>query len=75
MSQNLQKWVKYVRFLICVSFFLRFEKFHIENKTGYDFCVLNNLQFQSDHKKAKIAGYTIFMQHLWMLFNKNSPEL
>lgn len=26
-------------------------------------------------KKAKIAGYTIFMQHLWMLFNKNSPEL
>lgn len=26
-------------------------------------------------KKEKIAGYTIFMQHLWMLFNKNSPEL
>lgn len=34
-------------------FFLRFEKFHIENNTGYDFCVLNNLQFQSDHKKSE----------------------
>lgn len=53
MSQNLQKWVKCVRFLICVNFFLRFEKFHIENNTGYDFCVLNNLQFKSDHKKKR----------------------
>lgn len=53
MSQNLQKWVKCVRFLICVNFFLRFEKFHIENNTGYDFCVLNNLQFKSDHKKSE----------------------
>lgn len=41
--------------------FFRFEKFHIENNTGYDFCVFNNLQYKSDHKKSE--NYWLYNIH------------
>lgn len=39
LSQNLQKCGKSVTLLICISHFVRFKKFFIENITGYNICI------------------------------------
>lgn len=39
---------------MCVSHFLRIEKFLIENGTGYNFCVSNLCDLKEVAKKAKI---------------------
>lgn len=48
-----------------MSVFLWFEKFLIENNTGYHICLFNNLQFKSDRKKKwkldNCENYHIYM--------------
>lgn len=60
-SQNSQKLGKFAAFLICVSHFQQFRKILMENDTGYNFCVFNNLRFTRDREKSKIrpSRYTV----------------
>lgn len=69
MSQNLRKWGKSVKFLICVSNFLRFKFFFIENDTGYKFCVFNYLRFKTDCEKQRKLdhreNYRIYNKYMY----------
>lgn len=52
------KMGKSVTCLICVSHFLRFETFLMENDTGYSFCVFNYLRFKRSREKSE--NYMIY---------------
>lgn len=53
-SQNLWKWRKSVTFWICISLFLRFKKFRIENELGYNSTYSINWDLKEIVKKWKL---------------------
>lgn len=60
-------------FLICISHYLQFKKLLIENSTGYNFWVFNNLQCKRDREKSKnkiIAKITRYLVCKIMMIKK-----